>query len=99
MYKIYALPAKDRTSISRGGRRVRRIPAIQVSRGAVLKIPPGRAEGISHRILKENLPYLVEISDCIHIVNMDNNKVVDLSQNLKDEESTLPPPISSPTLF
>ena len=54
MYKITANLIKDRISISRSGRRVRRLPSITLSTGALIKLAPGRSVTISEEVYALN---------------------------------------------
>ena len=54
VYKITANLIKDRISISRSGRRVRRLPSITLSTGALIKLAPGRSVTISEEVYALN---------------------------------------------
>lgn len=101
MYKITANLIKDRISISRNGHRVRRLPSITLSTGALIKLAPGRSVTISEEVyalneknavfqgaLKQGLIKVEKLGKIAIIVN-DTPQVLSASEI--DEVPTLEP--------
>ena len=91
MYRVTALPIKQRIDISRQGKRVRRLPSIVVSGGASIKLSPGQAMHISEATYRENARLFYDQRDMLQVELVTITKPEEArSGKLLSEDPTMP---------
>jgi hypothetical protein len=98
MYQITAHNIQSRMNVSRAGIRARRLPAIVLGDGSVIKLSPGRSVLIDERTYETNREFLTQQASLIHVVNMNPSSGSDVEPPAVqyDEIETLEPVEAEP---
>ena len=99
MYQITAVQISSRLSMSRTGRRVRRLPQIVLPNGTLIKLAPGRSVVIDERTYRENQDLLSQWGDAVRIKALATTQEASAheeARTVEEEVSVLPTPEPAP---
>ena len=101
MYQITAVQVSSRVSISRTGRRVRRLPQIILPNGALIKLAPGRSVVIDERTYLENKDRLSQWGETVRIKSLATTQEAPAHEEarpVEEEAPVLPTPEPEPAV-
>lgn len=101
MYQITAVQISSRLSMSRTGRRVRRLPQIILPNGTLIKLAPGRSVVIDERTYLENKDRLSEWGEAVRIKPLATTQEAPAHEEarpVEEEALVLPTPEPEPAV-
>ena len=75
MYKVVALDTRQRSGLVRTNRRARKLPALVLKNGAVIKLHPNRPVVVNQEVIDLNKKTLYELKSTVFVSSLETKEI------------------------